>query len=244
MISRSTVVAKLPADSANRSRSTSPEYSCSRSRTRMRSARRSAFMRFGVNHGQRLRELRGDRIFEREHLAPRQRLARPASGAVGCMSSAAQRCSSSASTASTANTLPRPSRLATSPVEQPVPGAARHALRQDGIEDEAARRRQHETGIVAATAPRSLRPPSASRCAACSTCSRLPASRPKRCVAEIVRARRPWRVRCTRSRELRRVAGEAAHDDHEAISLERSARQLALVRGGARAPRNPRPSSR
>src|SRR3954471_11289123 len=45
MISRSTAVAKLPADSANRSRSTSSWKSQDRSRTRSRSARRSALMR-------------------------------------------------------------------------------------------------------------------------------------------------------------------------------------------------------
>src|SRR5688572_24766297 len=43
--SRSTVVAKLPADSANRKRRSSPTSSYSRSRTRRRAGRRSAFMR-------------------------------------------------------------------------------------------------------------------------------------------------------------------------------------------------------
>ena len=37
-------------------------------------------------------------------------------------------------------------------------------------------------------------------------------------------------MRCMRSRERRRIAGEAAHGDREAVSLERAARQLALVR--------------
>src|SRR5688500_17557304 len=38
---------------------------------------------------------------------------------------------------------------------QPVPGAAPHALGEDGVEDHAACRRQHEAGIVAA-APRPI----------------------------------------------------------------------------------------
>ena len=109
----------------------------------------------------------------------------------------------------------------------------RHALRQHGVEDQAARRRQHEAGIVAATRSPSIAAPAFGkllrRAQHLFEIARLAT---EALLAEIVRAATRGDV-LHALRELRRIAGEAAHDDHEPVALERTARQLALVGCGA-----------
>ena len=113
------------------------------------------FHAFGVDDGQRFRELRGRRPPRAPAPRPSQAM-RPARRAARWDARRARRTAARARrpTLSTANTLPRPSRFATSPGRQAIPGPARHALGQDGVEDHAARRRQHEARVVAAAPSR------------------------------------------------------------------------------------------
>ena len=173
MISRSTVVAKLPADK----RETQPQRVAGIFVLEIANAdAQRAPLRlhaFGVRSRPAPREIAPATASSSASTSPlRQRLAlRPASGAVGCTSSAAQRCSSSASDCVDGEHAAAAVEIRDVARRQSVPGAPRHALREDGIEDEAARGRQHEArhrrGRAARVRARALSAFCASRLRAC-----------------------------------------------------------------------------
>ena len=174
MISRSTVVAKLPADRAKSQAQHIAAHTRARDRARGCAAR-------GVPRSCARREsrpaLRG--IAPRRHL--RARAPRPAPATRPRPAAAPwDGCRARRSAARVPHRgVDREHAAAAIEIgdiarQQPIPAALRHALGQDGVEDDAARRRQHEAGVVPAAppsiAPAACRPAVARRAAPARDC--------------------------------------------------------------------------
>src|SRR5205085_7883485 len=97
---------------------------------------------------------------------------------------------------------------------------------------EAARRREHETRIVATAAPPVAAPAFGKLLRTTQHLLEIARLAPEALLTKIVRATARGDA-LHAFLELHRIADEAAHDDDEPVSLERSARQFALVGRGA-----------